>query len=92
MSDNDDIPRSGPAFWPLPKLVFALWVILAGAVILNVLLLAGAARVFGYSGGLPIGIVLLWLFPVTVVGALWLARWVRRLVDEADAGGVKPGQ
>lgn len=76
------IPRTGPASWSYPKLYAVLWGIVFVAVVLNVLLMAGAARLFGHPG-LPVGFIVLWLLPVTLLGALWMTKWVRGLIKEA---------
>lgn len=86
MTDNPDIdpalPLTGPASWSYPRLYLALWATVFSAVVLNLLLMAGAARLFGHPG-LPVGFILMWLFPLTLMAALWLTKWVRGLIKEA---------
>ena len=77
-----DEPLSGPAAWPFGKLVAVLWAVIMGAIIGNLFVVSAAWTAFGH-GALPVGLLLLWAFPLSLILALWMARWVRQMVDEA---------
>ncbi len=86
MSDLEPkLPKSGPLTWSNTKMFVVIWVSVSCAILLNLLLMAGAARLWGHSG-LPLGLMILWSFPISLLAALWLTRWVRRLVRDAENG------
>ncbi|MEC3860502.1 hypothetical protein VK792_04335 [Mesobacterium sp. TK19101] len=78
------VSRSGPAYWPFGKLVAVLWAIIFGAVFLNIFVIYSASGTFG-GVTFSLWLVMLWVIPITLIAALWLARWVRGLVEREEA-------
>ncbi|RVT81819.1 hypothetical protein DXV76_19185 [Rhodobacteraceae bacterium CCMM004] len=69
--------------WPVWKLAVLLYPLAAGAVAINVFMLALMGRALGIPDLSPVASVLLGL--ALGVPAAWATgRWVRRLMDEAD--------
>ncbi|SPF80141.1 hypothetical protein [Pseudoprimorskyibacter insulae] len=79
--DPDEL--TGPASWSYGKLIGVLFLVITSALLLNVFLIAGAAKMYGFSN-FPLFVVLTWIFPVSLIGAWFTARWVRRMVENPD--------
>jgi len=69
--------------WPVWKLSVLLYPLAAGAVAINLFMLALMGRVFGLPELSPVASVVAGL--ALGVPAAWVTgRWIRRLMDEAD--------
>lgn len=66
-----------------PKILGILFLIITTALLLNVFMIAGAAKMYGYTA-FPLEKILLWIFPVSLILALITARWVKGLIKKAD--------
>ena len=72
--------------WPLWKLALLLYVFVAGALAINLFMLGLLAQAIGITGPSPVASILLGL--VFAIPGSWItARWVRRLIDEAEGRG-----
>ncbi|MCB1332212.1 MAG: hypothetical protein KDK26_00800 [Roseivivax sp.] len=78
-----DSLRTGPASWSSLKIFGLLWAVVFSALLLNAVLMSGAAQLWGHDN-FPSGMLFLGSVPASLVGAWLLLRWVRRLIDEAD--------
>lgn len=77
-----DMPHEPPP-WPVWKLAVLLYPLAAGAVAVNLFMLALMGRAIGLAELSPVTSVILGL--VLGIPAAWATgRWVRRLMDEAD--------
>lgn len=81
--EEPKVSRNSPAYWPFGKLVAVLWVIIFGAVLLNIFVIYSASGTFG-GVTFSFWLVVLWIVPITLISALWLARWVRGLVEREE--------
>ncbi len=75
----DDDRRTG---WPVCKLAILLYPFTTAAVAINLFMLGLIGRVAGI-GTLSPNAALLWSIPLGVPVTWLVARWVRRLMDEA---------
>ena len=81
----DDLPRKGMAYLPFWRMYLFMWVMVHGAVMVNTTLIWTASRaynqnIFDFWNAWAI------LFPMTLLGAYFMTRWVRGLVREAEQG------
>nr|WP_170541858.1 hypothetical protein [Ruegeria arenilitoris] len=87
MSGTRSPSRKAPATdgrWPVWKLAILLYPATALTVAINLFLAGLIAHALGFGAVTPVA-ALIWCVPLGVP-ASWLAgRWVRRLMDEADA-------
>ncbi|ABV94903.1 hypothetical protein Dshi_3170 [Dinoroseobacter shibae DFL 12 = DSM 16493] len=75
--------NSSDAPWPVWKLAVLLYPLAAGAVAVNLFMLALMGRVFGIQELSPVAAVLAGL--LLGIPAAWATgKWIRRLMDEAD--------
>ena len=69
--------------WPLWKLALLLYVFVAGALAINLFMLGLLVQAIGIMGPSPVTSILLGLL-FAIPGSWVTARWVRRLIDEAE--------
>jgi hypothetical protein len=72
--------------WSVPLLALVLYPLAAGAAAINLFLLALLGRSFGGPELSPVA-ACGWGGLLGVPVAFWFARWLRGLMDRADAGG-----
>jgi len=71
--------------WPIWKLALLLYPFAAATVAINLFLLGLILISAGFSGIAPVPAII-WSAPLGVPAAYLAGRWVRGLMDEADAG------
>lgn len=65
------------------RLAVILWPFVAGTVAINLFLLGLIFRAAGWSSIAPVS-ALIWALPLSLPATWAAARWVRRLIDEAE--------
>jgi hypothetical protein len=81
--EYDPVELSGPMNWSYSKTVLIMSLVITSALLLNVFLISAAAKLWGFNN-FPLGTVLLWIFPIGLLGGWFTARWVRRMVENPD--------
>jgi hypothetical protein len=71
--------------WSVPLLALVLYPLAFGTAALNLFLLALLGRAIGGPDLSPLA-ACAWGIPLGIPTALWFARWLRGLMDRADAG------